>query len=69
MNATKYVKSWQKFNYLLKVLKGKLQDIDDLWSDSQGPLAIHFDSEEVRHLIRALFMITEKRSALLAKIK
>lgn len=68
-NATKYIKLWQKFKYLLKVLTANLQEIVDLWSESKGPLALYFDSEEIRHLIRALFMITDKRSAALAKIK
>lgn len=68
-NATKHIKLWQKFKYLLKVLTANLQEIVDLWSESKGPLALYFDSEEIRHLIRALFMITDKRSAALAKIK
>lgn len=69
LNATKYIKTWQRFNYVIKVLKANLQEIVDMWSDSMGPLALYLDSEEVRHLIRALFMITDKRSAALAKIK
>lgn len=68
LNATKYVKSWQRFKHTLVLLKANLQEIVDLWSDGKGPLAECFDSEEVRHLIKALFMITERRSAALAKI-
>ena len=67
--ASKYINTWLKFNYLLQVLKANLQNILDLWSDSHGPLAQLFEPEEVRHLIRALFSITDKRSAVLAKIK
>lgn len=69
LNATKYVQSWQKFKYLLNILKASLQEIVDLWSDSKGPLALCYEPEEVRHLIRALFMITDRRSAALDKIK
>lgn len=69
LNASRYVQSWSKFKYLLDILKANLNDIVDLWADAQGPLALHFDPEEVRHLIRALFMITDRRSAALAKIK
>lgn len=68
-NATKYIKQWQKFKYLLKILRANLLEIEDMWSDSKGPLALYYNSEEVRQLIRALFMITDKRSATLAKIK
>lgn len=68
-NATKYIKQWQRFKYLLRILKANLQEIVDMWSESKGPLALYFESDEVRHLIRALFMITDKRSAALSKIK
>jgi hypothetical protein len=68
LNAAKYVKSWTRFKYMLVLLKANLQEIVDYWSDGKGPLAECFDSEEVRHLIKALFMITERRSAALAKI-
>jgi hypothetical protein len=69
LNATKYIKSWERFKYLLVLLKINLQEIVDQWSDGKGPMAQCFDSEEIRHFIRALFMITDKRSAALAKIK
>ncbi len=67
--AAEYIKSWQKFKYLLVLLKANLVEIVDLWSDRMGPLALHYDSEEVRHLIRALFMNTDRRADALAKIK
>jgi len=69
LNAAKYIETWSKFNYLVKVLGANLQEIVEMWSDAKGPLALVFDAEEVRHLIRSLFMITDKRSAALAKIK
>ena len=35
----------------------------------QGPLAHEFTAQEVRGLIRALFQNTDRRAAVLAKIK
>ncbi len=69
LNAEKYIETWPRFNYLVKVLRANLQEIVEMWSEAKGPLALVFDAEEVRRLIRALFMITDKRSAALAKIK
>jgi centromere/kinetochore protein ZW10 len=68
LNASKYIKSWHRFKYMLKLLKANLQEIVDLWSEGKGPLALHYEADEIRHLIKALFMITERRSAALAKI-
>jgi protein transport protein DSL1/ZW10 len=68
VNAAKYIDSWQKFNYLIVLLKENLQKIADLWSEGKGPLAINYDSQEVRNLIKALFMNTDKRASILAKI-
>lgn len=68
LNASKHIKSWHRFKYMLKLLKANLQEIVDLWSEGKGPLAMHYEADEVRHLIKALFMITERRSAALAKI-
>lgn len=69
LDATKNVESWQKFKYLLVILKANLQDIVDLWTDGLGPLALHFEPEEVRNLIKALFMNTDRRQTALSKIK
>lgn len=44
-------------------------EIDDLWSEGKGPLALYYDPEELRGLIRALFMNTDKRAGVLAKIR
>jgi hypothetical protein len=68
LNASKYMKSWHRFKYMSTLLKANLQEIVDLWSEGKGPLAMYFDSEEIRHLIKALFMITDRRSAALATI-
>jgi hypothetical protein len=67
-DAAKLIKSWNRFKYLKVILDSNLQGIDELWSDGLGPLALNFTSEELRSLIRALFMITDRRQALLAKI-
>ncbi|RNA25249.1 centromere kinetochore zw10 -like protein [Brachionus plicatilis] len=69
LNASKYVESWQKFKHLLVILKANLQEIVDLWTDGMGPLAMHFEPDEVRSLIKALFMNTDRRQAALSKIK
>ncbi|CAH2989109.1 unnamed protein product [Chilo suppressalis] len=64
-----YVKSWVKLQELIFVLGGSLKDIENHWSDGTGPLAIHFNIEELRSLIKALFQNTQFRANLLAKIK
>lgn len=69
LNATKYVVSWNRYKYFLKILKANLVDIDDLWSDGKGPLCLYFEPEEIKGLVRALFMNTDRRSNVLAKIK
>lgn len=69
LNANNYVESWQKFKYLMVIIKASLQEIVDLWTDGMGPLAMHFESNEVRSLIKALFMNTDRRQIALSKIK
>lgn len=63
-----FVKSWNKFNELIFVLNASLVDIDDRWSNGKGPLALQFQAEEVRRLIRALFQNTSRRAQILSKI-
>nr|XP_042901522.1 centromere/kinetochore protein zw10 homolog [Parasteatoda tepidariorum] len=64
-----YVKRWFKFQELQLILSASMREIVDRWSSGKGPLATHFTSEEVKHLIRALFQNTERRAAALAKIR
>lgn len=64
-----HVKSWIKLQELIFVLGGSLKDIDNHWMDGKGPLAVHFSSEELRSLIKALFQNTQMRANLLTKIK
>lgn len=68
VKTEKYIKSWMRYKYLIEILNANLQKIVDLWSESKGPLALYFTSDEIRHLIRALFMITDKRATALSKI-
>ncbi len=68
LKLTKSVKCWMKFKYLIKILNANLQEIVDLWSQSMGPLALYFSPDEIRHLIRALFMNNDRRAVALSKI-
>lgn len=63
------MKSWIKLQELIFVLGGSLKDIEAHWQDGTGPLAVHFRTEELRSLIKALFQNTQFRANLLAKIK
>jgi len=65
----KNVPKWNKFKELLLVLDASLQDIVDRWSDSKGPLAHEFSADEVKQMVRALFQNTDRRAAVLAKIR
>lgn len=67
--VTLYVKSWYKFQELNFVLNSSLIDINNRWADGKGPLALQFEPNELRQLIRALFQNTDRRAALLAKIQ
>ncbi|GIX71802.1 hypothetical protein CEXT_727511 [Caerostris extrusa] len=64
-----YVKRWFKFQELQLILSASMREIVDRWANGKGPLAAHFTSAEVKHLIRALFQNTERRAAALAKIR
>ncbi|XP_072939068.1 centromere/kinetochore protein zw10 homolog [Epargyreus clarus] len=64
-----HVKSWIKLQELIFVLKGSLKDIEHHWNDGNGPLAVHFNTEELRSLVKALFQNTQFRANLLSKIK
>ena len=65
----KYVAKWLKYNELMLVLKAGLTDIVDRWADGKGPLAQEFSGAEIKQLVRALFQNTERRSAVLAKLR
>lgn len=65
----KQVKSWIKLQELIFILNGSLKDIENHWKDGTGPIAVHFRTEEIRSLIKALFQNTQMRANLLSKIK
>ncbi|PSN39911.1 hypothetical protein C0J52_07953 [Blattella germanica] len=65
----RFVKRWTKFQELILILGANLRNIDDRWADGKGPLAHEFKPDEVKQLIRALFQNTERRSAVLSRIK
>lgn len=64
-----FVRHWDRLNELIFMLNAKLVDIDDRWADGKGPLALQFQPEEVRRLVRALFQNTDRRALVLSKIR
>ncbi|KAI5634824.1 centromere/kinetochore zw10 domain-containing protein [Phthorimaea operculella] len=64
-----HVKTWPKLRELIFVLGGTLKDIEAHWGEGAGPLAVHFRTDELRNLIKALFQNTQFRANLLSKIK
>ncbi|CAB0012684.1 unnamed protein product, partial [Nesidiocoris tenuis] len=69
LEVHRHVKKWYKFLELIRILDGSLIEIGDRWADGKGPLAIEFTAEQVRHLIKALFQVSDRRSAVLSRIK
>ncbi|CAG9769212.1 unnamed protein product [Ceutorhynchus assimilis] len=63
-----YVPLWYKLNELSFVLNSSLMQINDRWADGKGPLALQFEGDELKGLIKALFQNTDRRAAVLAKI-
>ncbi|XP_033735507.1 centromere/kinetochore protein zw10 homolog [Pecten maximus] len=65
----KNVSKWLRYKELITVLNASLLEISDRWAEGKGPLAVEFTPNEMKSLIRALFQNTERRAAVLAKIK
>ncbi|KAL5009051.1 hypothetical protein ScPMuIL_014632 [Solemya velum] len=63
------VRRWQKLQELNIILNASLHEISDRWADGKGPLAIEFSANELKQLIRALFQNTDRRAAVLVKIR
>lgn len=63
------VAKWQRFRELDMVLNASMIEIGDRWASGKGPLAVAFTANEIKQLIRALFQNTDRRAAILAKIK
>ncbi len=68
-DIVKHIAKWMKYKELMVVLDANLQDICDRWADGKGPLAAEFKANEVKQLIRALFQNTDRRAAVLARIR
>ncbi|KAH8250460.1 hypothetical protein KR038_002190, partial [Drosophila bunnanda] len=62
------VRLWMKLQQLKTIMNASLKEITELWCNGAGPLTANYKSEEVRHLIRALFQDTSRRVQAMAKI-
>ncbi|XP_076314532.1 zeste-white 10 kinetochore protein [Tachypleus tridentatus] len=69
LQVHKNVPKWRKFEELRLILGANMREIVDRWADGKGPIALDFTAEEVKQLIRALFQNTERRAAVLAKLR
>ena len=67
--VVQHVHLWHRFQELRHILSAGLKDIEDRWSSGRGLLAAHFSADEVKQMIRALFMNTDIRAATLSRIK
>ena len=65
----RFVKKWSKFKELIFILGASLKDIDENWGRGGGRLSGEFPADQVKLLVRALFQNTERRAAVLARIK
>ncbi len=63
------VPKWQKFQEVRLILSAGLQEIADRWAEGKGPLAHELGANDVKQMIRALFQNTDRRAAVLAKIR
>lgn len=68
-DVVRFVRVWQRFRELILVLNASLKEIEDRWAGGKGPLAVEFTVEEMKRMIRALFQNTDRRAAVLARIK
>ncbi len=68
-DVVRFVCSWQRFKELIFVLNASLREIEDRWAGGKGPLAVEFTAEQVKQLVRALFQNTDRRAAVLSRIK
>ncbi len=68
-DAVRFVRTWQRFRELIFALGANLREIEERWAAGKGPLAAEFRAEEMKALVRALFQNTDRRAAVLARIK
>jgi len=69
MLVMRNVARWNRLSELRLVLDAGLRDIAERWADGKGALAAEFSANEVKQLIRALFQNTDRRAAILARIR
>ncbi|KAH8289332.1 hypothetical protein KR054_003867, partial [Drosophila jambulina] len=62
------VRLWMKLQQLKTIMNASLKEITELWCNGVGPLTANYKSDEIRHLIRALFQDTNRRVQAMAKI-
>ncbi|XP_017067554.1 centromere/kinetochore protein zw10 [Drosophila eugracilis] len=67
-NEVVKVLSWLKLQQLKTMMNASLKEITELWCDGAGPLTATYKSDEVRHLIRALFQDTDRRAKAITQI-
>ncbi|XP_055637235.1 centromere/kinetochore protein zw10 [Toxorhynchites rutilus septentrionalis] len=67
-DITIIVKNWMKLVQLSKILDASLVEITEMWAEGKGPLTLNFKSEDIKHLIKALFQNTKHRQICLASI-
>ena len=46
-----------------------MREIEDRWAAGKGPLANEFTADEIKRMIRALFQNTDRRAAVLSRIR
>ena len=68
-DIVRYVKKWNRFKELIIILNASMREIEDRWASGKGPLANEFTAEEVKRMIRALFQNTDRRAAVLSRIR
>ncbi|XP_017048306.1 centromere/kinetochore protein zw10 [Drosophila ficusphila] len=67
-NEVAQVLSWLRLQQLKAMMNASLKEITELWCDGAGPLTASYKSEEIRHLIRALFQDTDRRAKAITQI-
>lgn len=67
-HAQTNVPSWMKLMQMKMILNASLAEITTQWSERKGPLALNYRPDEIKHLIRALFQNTDRRSQALSLI-
>ncbi|XP_043657817.1 centromere/kinetochore protein zw10 [Drosophila teissieri] len=67
-NEVVQVHSWLRLQQLKAMMNASLMEITELWGDGVGPLTASYKSDEIKHLIRALFQDTDWRAKALTQI-